>query len=83
MIAIDLGSNTLRVLQYDCKSGKQKAVFEKVVKTADGLAEHGIINNDTVKRVVAAIKKAQEQIDFSTSPIKAVTTEAIRRASPC
>lgn len=80
MIAIDLGSNTLRVLEYDCKHAKQLSVYEKVVKTADGLGEHGFVNEDAVKRVIAAIKEAQEKMLFS-SVVKAVTTEAIRRAS--
>lgn len=81
MIAIDLGSNTLRVLEYDCKIAKQTSAYEKVVKTADGLAQYGTINDGAVSRVIAAIKDAQEKIDFSSHPIKAVTTEAIRRAS--
>lgn len=80
MIAIDLGSNTLRVIEYDCKSAKQIAVYEKVVKTADGLAKHGFVNNEAVKRVISAIKEAQEKMHFS-SHVKAVTTETIRRAS--
>ncbi len=37
MIAIDLGSNTLRVLEYDCTTRKQISEYEKTVKTADGL----------------------------------------------
>ena len=81
MIAIDLGSNTLRVLEYDCKTSKQLAVYEKVVKTADGLAEFGTINDGAIDRIISAIKEAQEKIDFSSQPIKAVTTEAVRRAS--
>ncbi len=81
MIAIDLGSNTLRVLQRDCKSGKHIAEFEKIVKTADGLAERGEISTAAVERVVLAIKEVQEKIDFSNETVKAVTTEAIRRAS--
>ncbi len=81
MIAIDLGSNTLRVLAYDCDSGKQISVFEKIVKTADGLVEHGFINSDAVCRVINAIQEAQIKIDFTDIPIKAVTTEALRRAS--
>jgi len=81
MIAIDLGSNTLRVLEYDCKTSKQIAIYEKVVKTADGLAEYGYINDGALARVLAAIKEVQEKIDFSSQPINAVTTEAIRRAS--
>ena len=48
MIAIDLGSNTLRVLEYDCKNGRSLKEYEKVVKTADGLAEHGLVNDEAV-----------------------------------
>jgi len=81
MIAIDLGSNTLRVLEYDCKTAKQISAYEKVVKTADGLAEFGTINNGAIDRIISAIKEAQVKIDFSLQPIKAVTTEAVRRAS--
>lgn len=81
MIAIDLGSNTLRVLAYDCKNDKAIDAYEKVVKTADGLAEFGRINDATVIRVVEAIRTAQKKIDFSSHMVKAVTTEAIRRAS--
>lgn len=80
MIAIDLGSNTLRVLEYDCTTGSQIAEYEKVVKTADGLVQYGVINNDATKRVISAIQEAQEQIDFSSSTVRAVTTEAVRRA---
>ncbi|UPT77050.1 phosphatase [Sulfurovum sp. XGS-02] len=80
MIAIDLGSNTLRVLEYECSTGTQTAEFEKIVKTADGLVQYGVINNDAVKRVISAILEAQQQIDFSSSVVRAVTTEAVRRA---
>ena len=80
MIAIDLGSNTLRVLEYDCTTGSQVAEYEKVVKTADGLVQYGVINDDAVKRVISAIQAAQAQIDFSSSIVRAVTTEAVRRA---
>ena len=81
MIAIDLGSNTLRVLAYDCSTQKQISEYEKVVKTADGLAEHGCINDEAVARIIGAIREAQEKIDFSVHVVKAVTTEAVRRAS--
>jgi len=80
MIAIDLGSNTLRVLAYDCATQKQIAEYEKVVKTADGLVASGVVNDGAVERVIAAIEEAQAQMDFSAE-VKAVTTEAIRRAS--
>lgn len=81
MIAIDLGSNTLRVLAYDCSTGKQISEYEKVVKTADGLAEHGLINDEAINRIVSAIKEAQKKLGFSSHVIKAVATEAVRRAS--
>ncbi len=80
MIAIDLGSNTLRVLEYDCTTGTQISEYEKTVKTADGLAHYGTINNEAIVRVISAIQEAQEQIDFSSSVVRAVTTEAVRRA---
>jgi len=81
MIAIDLGSNTLRVLEYDCVRDKQTFGYEKVVKTADGLAKTGEVTDEAVARVVSAIKEAQEKIDFSSQTLKAVTTEALRRAA--
>lgn len=80
MIAIDLGSNTLRVLEYDCSTGRQISEYEKIVKTADGLVQYGTINSEAVERIIAAIWEAQGQIDFSSSIVKAVTTEAVRRA---
>lgn len=81
MIAIDLGSNTLRVLAYECLSGTRIFEFEKVVRTADGLVQSGIISKEATARVIATIKEAQAKIDFSSSEVKAVTTEAMRRAS--
>lgn len=81
MIAIDLGSNSFRVLVYDCVSTKQLFTSEKVVKTADGLVEYGYINDAAILRVIKAIKEAQKKVDFSSHKMRAVTTEAVRRAS--
>jgi len=81
MIAIDLGSNTLRVLAYDCANHQQIFSYEKVVKTADGLASSGQINDEAVERIISAINEVKRELDFSSQPIVAVTTEAIRRAS--
>jgi len=80
VIAIDLGSNTLRVVQIDCKSLKIINEYEKIVKTADGLAQYGLINGEATARIILAIKESKEQIDFTSDTVKAVTTEAIRRA---
>ncbi|MEA3491115.1 MAG: phosphatase [Campylobacterota bacterium] len=80
MIAIDLGSNTLRVTEMDCHTGEFGASFEKIVKTADGLADRGSIHPDAVERVISAIYEAKDEIDFSSGRVRAVTTEALRRA---
>ena len=80
VIAIDLGSNSIRFLEMDCKTKSEISTFHKMVKTADGLATTGIISEGAVQRVISAINEAKEQIDFSDSNIKAVTTEAIRQA---
>lgn len=81
MIAIDLGSNTVRVLHYDCKNEKHIFSYEKVVKTADGLSKTGLINDAAVSRVIEALQDMQTKVDFDAAPLRAVTTEAVRRAS--
>ena len=80
VIAIDLGSNSLRFLKMECATKKFVGEFHKTVKTADGLAQTGLISEAALERVTSAIKEAQEVIDFSDAIIKAVTTEAIRQA---
>jgi exopolyphosphatase/guanosine-5'-triphosphate,3'-diphosphate pyrophosphatase len=81
LIAIDLGSNTLRVVQIECESGQIIASFEKIVKTADGLAQSGLISQNALQRVIDALKEAQGRFDFASDHLRAVTTEALRRAS--
>ncbi len=81
MIAIDLGSNTLRVLGYDCVEEASIFSYEKVVKTADGLVECGRVSSEAVCRVINAIQTAQMKVDFSEHTVVAVTTEALRQAS--
>ena len=80
IIAIDLGSNSMRFLKMNCETKEPMGEFHKTVKTADGLATSGIISDGAVERIISAINKAKEHIDFTDSTIKAVTTEAIRQA---
>ena len=80
IIAIDLGSNSLRVLKMNCESKKVLGEFHKTVKTADGLAKTGKINDEAIARVVIALNEAKEELNFSDAKVKAVTTEAIRQA---
>jgi len=81
VIAIDLGSNSLRVLKMNCETKATVGEFHKTVKTADNLASTGVISPEAVERVVDALNEAKEQFEFSDATIKAVTTEAIRQAT--
>jgi len=80
IIAIDLGSNSIRFLKMDCETKEAMGAFHKTVKTADRLATTGVISQEALGRIVSAINEAKERIDFSDATIKAVTTEAVRQA---
>jgi len=80
VIAIDLGSNTLRVLKWDCKKNKKLAEFEEIVRTAQELNSSGKISKEAIERIIRALNRAKEKIDFNDSKILAVATEALRRA---
>ena len=81
VIAIDLGSNSIRFLKMNCQTKEPMATFHRTVKTADGLAQTGRISPEAIDRVIGAIEEAKRAIDFSDATIKAVTTEAIRQAN--
>ena len=80
-VGIDLGSNTLRAVKRDCEAGEFVAEYEKIVRTADGLAWSGQISEAAVERVLAALGEAQERLGFEGVRLRAVTTEALRRAA--
>lgn len=80
MIAVDLGSNTLRAIIYDRQKDTFKTPFQRVVKTADGLIHTGMISQDAVIRIIHALHEAQALFDFKTTPYCAVTTAAMRMA---
>ena len=80
MITIDLGSNTIRFLEFDCETKQKTSTSEKIVKTADGLIHTGKISDEAISRVIEAINEAKEVMDFN-QPIKAIATEAIRKAT--
>ncbi|RUM62716.1 MAG: phosphatase [Sulfurospirillum sp.] len=79
MIACDLGSNTLRVVEVDCEGRERVREFERIVKTAEGVERDGQICDAAVSRVVAAVRECRDYFDFSKG-YKAVTTAAVRMA---
>lgn len=81
VIAIDLGSNTLQAIKYDCVEKKVIKSFLKTVRTAEGLIASGKISKEATARVVDALLEAKEQLNFSNCKIEAVTTQALRVAT--
>jgi len=79
--SIDLGSNSFRVLKFDCVSKKSLGEFETTVGTADGLSVTGGITPEALQRVINAIKKSIEVIDYNPKEAIAVTTQALRIAN--
>ena len=79
-VGIDLGSNTLRGVEYLPTTETFGTSFGAIVKTADGLAQTGRISDAAVERVIAGLGQMREVIPFEGARIRAVTTEAMRRA---
>ncbi|MDP1784882.1 MAG: phosphatase [Sulfuricurvum sp.] len=79
MIAIDLGSNTIRFIEYDgIQWGKS---YEKIVRAAELLQATNKICENAVLRILSAIEEAKSHIDFVGQKVVAVTTAALRTAS--
>ena len=79
MIAIDLGSNTIRFIEYDgILWGKS---YEKIVRAAESLHSTNKICEDALIRILNAIDEAKSCLDFSNNEVVAVTTAALRMAS--
>jgi len=79
MIAIDLGSNTIRIVKWDCEKNEKVAEYEKIIKTADNLVNTKEISKEAVERIIEAINEAKEKIGFDDE-IAAVATAAFRMA---
>lgn len=81
IVSIDLGSNSLRVLQMKCDDFTTINEYEKTVGTADGLKATGSISNEAINRIIKALQEAKEKINFDSTKAVAVTTQAMRIAS--
>ncbi len=80
-VGIDLGSNTLRAVEYFPEKDAFGASFGVIVKTADALAQTGRISDAAVERVIAGLGQMREVIALEGARVRAVTTEAMRRAA--
>lgn len=81
IVTIDLGSNSFRVLKYDCKNHKIISEYNEVVGMADGLVDTGIISKEAILRVIKAISHSLEVINYNPKNAICVTTAAMRKAS--
>ncbi len=81
MIAIDLGSNSLRCIEYDCDIKKFGRSFDRIVKTADQMHETGKISEEALLRIVKALNEADLELGLHSNAVRAVTTYAMRMAS--
>lgn len=81
VITIDLGSNSFRVLKYDCLNFKIIDEYHQVVGLADGLINSGLISYEALNRVIDAINIAKDKLSFKPENAVCVTTAAMRKAS--
>ena len=79
--AIDLGSNSFRVVVLDCKDYKILGEYEETVSTADGLAKTGKIGDEAYERIVCAIRNSIRKLNFDPKKAVCKTTAAMRKAS--
>lgn len=78
MIAVDLGSNTIRFIEYDGVQWGND--FEKIVKTAEGLLDTHKIGTKALNRILDAIREAKTKLDFISNETIGYTTAAMRLA---
>jgi exopolyphosphatase / guanosine-5'-triphosphate,3'-diphosphate pyrophosphatase len=64
MIAIDLGSNSLRMIQMDCEKRRFIQEYDKIVKTAELLHSEGIIAEASIQRILDGFDEASSLFDF-------------------
>ncbi|QEZ89089.1 Ppx/GppA phosphatase family protein [Aliarcobacter cibarius] len=81
LITIDLGSNSFRVLKFDCLNFKIVDEFHQVVGLADGLVNSGMISFEAQNRVIEALKSSSEKLKFDPKDAVCVTTAAMRKAN--
>ena len=82
--AMDLGTNTFRLLISDNKGGKLNKLYREtnITRLGDRVKESSVINEDAIKRSVEILKKYKSLSDsYSVNRIIAAGTSAFRSAS--
>ncbi len=77
---IDLGSNSFRVLIYDCQNHKIINVYHEIVGMADGLNETKCISSQAQDRVIKAVQNSIKELSYNPTLAICVTTAAMRLA---
>ncbi len=80
MIGCDLGSNTIRIVQIDCKTKRRVGEFERIVKTGKNLTKSGLICDESINNILNALEDAKKVINFKEDRVKCITTQALRVA---
>lgn len=78
---IDLGSNSFRVLIYDCLNNQTIKEYTEVTGMADGLNKTKLISKEAQDRVVLAINKSSKELDYNPKNAICITTAAMRLAN--
>lgn len=82
--AIDVGSNTLRLLIGEVKTGKFKHIYtaRSITRLAAGIAEAGFLREDSMQQSLIALKDfALALSGHGIKNVRAVGTSALREAS--
>ncbi len=78
--ALDLGSNSFRVLCFDEKNKQILGEYEKVVGTARGLKNDKQISKEALDKIIFAINESKKLLGFEPKNSTAYTTAALRYA---
>ena len=80
IVTMDLGSNSFRVLIYDTLNFKIISEFNEIVGMADGLEKTNKISIAAQNRVIKAINRSSQDMNFDSSKAICITTAAMRKA---
>ncbi len=80
MIGVDLGSNTIRAVEIDCKTKSRVKEYQKVVGLAKGLKRGEDIKDESKELLFGALEEIVESFDFTSENYRCITTEAMRIA---